>query len=699
MRGLSRHLATLCVVLLLVFGPGQGRAEQFAAGPRPGQTPVEIEADSLSSDRRAGTYLARGNVRIRHGDLTLLADEIEWHPQSGEARAPGRVSLVDAEGTLSGEDLVINLETGQGHLAQGRFFLAEHNLYVTGEGIERISTNQYRLARGTFTTCDGERPDWSFSARDLKVDLGSFARGRHARFHLKDVPVLYVPYFFYPAKTERESGFLMPRYGYSDRRGWEVSLAYYQVIATNQDATLYLDYLTELGLGKGAEYRYVFEAHEGEALVYHISGSGDQGDAYAIEWRNDGQLAGATRFGADIEYVSDRDYWQTFGEAAGEYNRDKTESKLFLSRSWEQQTLGGQLKYLKNLDDPSDATLQRLPQVRYSLVPVELGESPLYFGFDGTYDHFWRREGTKGQRLTLRPTLAAPFRVGVLEVAPELAYRQRFYSASGAEDDFSQKGMAEFTTRLSSSFARVYSPQGKRVRRIQHVVGPDVVYFYTPPTDQGRLPSFDAEDRIGPLHRLSYGLTNRFTARIEPADGPARYREFLYFRLSQDYDIRESPPDPLNPRDNLRPFSDLRAELLVRPTRWGYLDFDGRYDLQTRDGKRTGFATLSLDAGVDDDRGNGAVLGYHYLREDLEYFQARVYTALLHPVHAQLQYRHDQLTSTTLETVLDLEYRSQCWSLFLTLSDRPGETRYLVSFALTGVGRVGKFGGSLDRAD
>ena len=48
-------------------------------------------------------------------------------------------------------------------------------------------------------------------------------------------------------------------------KGTQLSLAYYQVIAPNQDATLYLDYLSRLGLGKGLEYRYIF-GHENEGI-------------------------------------------------------------------------------------------------------------------------------------------------------------------------------------------------------------------------------------------------------------------------------------------------------------------------------------------------------------------------------------------------------------------------------------------------
>ena len=60
-----------------------------------------------------------------------------------------------------------------------------------------------------------------------------YARGKHVIFYLHDIPVLYIPYILYPVQTERESGFLLPSAGYSDKKGTQLSLAYYQVIAPN----------------------------------------------------------------------------------------------------------------------------------------------------------------------------------------------------------------------------------------------------------------------------------------------------------------------------------------------------------------------------------------------------------------------------------------------------------------------------------
>jgi LPS-assembly protein len=69
--------------------------------------------------------------------------------------------------------------------------------------------------------------------------------------------------------------------------------------------------------------------------------------------------------------------------------------------------------------------------------------------------------------------------------------------------------------------------------------------------------------------------------------------------------------------------------------------------------------------------------------------------AWLKPVYLGFQQRYDFNAGKSLERVLDIEYRAQCWSVLLTLRDRLEDKEYLVSFALGGLGRVAKFGGSL----
>lgn len=59
---------------------------------------ILIEADSGSADRKTGTYIYRGNVRIRQGSVEILAEEAEVHlGDSGVTR----VSLRGAPATFT----------------------------------------------------------------------------------------------------------------------------------------------------------------------------------------------------------------------------------------------------------------------------------------------------------------------------------------------------------------------------------------------------------------------------------------------------------------------------------------------------------------------------------------------------------------------------------------------------------------------
>jgi LPS-assembly protein len=649
-----------------------------------------LDAEELIFDRPTETYRALGAVRLQKGELTLLSERLTWNAASGEAEASGNVRLHDPEGTVSGDQLRINMETGQGYLTDGRIFLRERNFHVAGERIERLGEHSYRIDRGTFTTCDDDPPPWKFTARRLDVTLGAYAKARHAVFYLRDVPVFYFPYLIYPVKTERESGFLMPGFGYSKRRGSQFSIAYYQVLDRHLDATVQLDYLSALGLGKGLEYRYILGSGETEGVLqgYHVSGFGTEGDRYAINWKHAGLLPAGARLIADIEYVSRNDYYNNFGTVSGEYNKDQTESVLALHRNWGNYSLAGQFRYTQDLQMPdNDLTLQRLPEISFSSTRQRFGHSAFYHHLDSTYTHFWRPEGLTGQRLTARPAVSAVFQPGeVVEIVPVLGYRQRLYWTD--HGDISQ-GIYDFSNRVSTRFSRVFRPEGERIRRIQHQIEPELLYNYIPHKDQTSLPQFDALDAIEPLNQVTYALTNRFIAKIEsPGEQPFTH-EFLYVRLAQDYFFRQ----PVGEADT---FSDLRADLRLRPTRATYLNVDAHYDLAANEsGFLDNFRIFNARGGARDPAGNGLSLNYRYKRQELEYIETALDLALLQPVYLNYQHRQDLDGRRTLERVVNLEYRSQCWSLFLTYRDRLDDTEYLLTFALTGIGRVARLGGSL----
>ncbi len=670
----------------------------------PGAPPVALSADQLDYDGTTRLVHARGAVTMQQGEMQLAADELVWQDTLQDVVATGNVQLRDPGGELAGNQLFANVTTGLGRVTEGQLLVKEGNFHLVGAEIERLGEARYRVVDGRFTTCDGEHPDWQFTADQVNVDLGRYAVARNVWFEAGGQPLIYLPYLLFPVKSERESGLLTPRAGYSSRKGAILSLAWYEVIDRNLDATVSLDYLSRIGLGKGLEFRYLLgNATPGELHYYHVSGFDDSPDSYALAWRHDGTLPGRVRLAADVEYVNRREFFEDFGEAAEEYSRDYTVSTLLAQRNWDKLNLTGHLRYIRDLENGNDFTLQRLPELGLDLPLYRLQATPLYLRTELRGTNFWSEDGEDGQRLLLRQGVGLVLKPGSwLEFNPEVAVYGRAYAAD-AEDDSDL--LAEYSATLSTRLVRDFPFPYWGAEQVQHSIEPQVRYVYMSNRDQDELPIFDFDDRLGPLNQVEYALVNRLTARQAVNDGAPTFRELLNLRLSQAYDIREERRDG---GGDPQPFSDLRTELTVNPTRRSFVELDAfvrmHDDLQ--------FSRLSFGAGAHDERGNLARFNYLYRNANVpltvagdrygvvetaaaatDYLRIELATARFDPLQVSVIERYDFRDHESLETVLGFEYRAKCWSLFLTFRERPDEHEVMVGFALSGLGRVGDYGG------
>lgn len=665
--------------------------------------PVSLEADNLERDAATGIYTATGNVHIKQNDTELEADSVRYDSGNASAEAQGHVFLKDADGYLYGEQMQVNMESATGLVYSGGGFISAYDFRLSGSEIEKLSEKRYRVVDGFFTTCEGRVPAWKFGAHSLDVTQEGFAKARHVKFYLKDLPVLYLPYVIYPVNTKRSSGFLLPMGGYSSDRGMQVSLAYYQFLGKNQDATLYLDHFSKMGLGTGVEYRYIFgQDNEGVANLYYVSAYGDSNhdymsDRYAWRWDHLGTVPGRVRFSADTEYVSEREYFEDFGTVAEEYDKDEVESTVALSRTWGNLSLTSQFLYTKDLEEgaDNDRTLQRLPEVRLDYMRTRIGDTPLYAEFESSGTYFWRRKGLTGTRFNIRPSLSAFLMpLGVFELEPEIGYRQRIYFTSAdrytrEDEGYEHAENWDFSTRMATRVSRVFNLADTGLTKIQHSIEPEFTYYYTARKDQEHLPYFDTEDRVEHQNKVEYALVNRFTGKFEDDHGNPTYRELAYFKLSQEYDIWVSRKER-EERYNYDRFSDIEAELILRPLSSWSIDLDSMYNPHTN--KLEEFnARTSYNAAPE----RSISLEYRYNRDTSEYMAAVVELDLLKPVYLRYEKRHDIMESERLENVVHLEYRAQCWSLYVSYRDRLDDHEVMLGFALTGAGHVARIGGSL----
>jgi hypothetical protein len=206
---------------------------------------------------------------VTTGDSVLAADQIDIDRKTGEANAAGQVVLEDLQGRMRAENATFFLEDETGFLEEGEVYMPQTRFQITGKKIEKGIGQSYHIWDGTLTTCQCEdgAPDWSITGEEIDLALGGFGTLHDGTFKIKDTPVLYLPWGIFPVQRDRQSGFLFPRFGFSNTRGFQYLQPYYWAIDKSSDATIATDVETARRLGVLAEYRYALAPNAGGDLT------------------------------------------------------------------------------------------------------------------------------------------------------------------------------------------------------------------------------------------------------------------------------------------------------------------------------------------------------------------------------------------------------------------------------------------------
>lgn len=645
---------------------------------------VDLEADQLDYDQNLGLYHARGHVRLQQGLMSLGADQLWWNQQTGQIEALGQVVFSRPGEELMGARVSYNLQQGTGTVEEGQAYWQKESLRLSGQKIERLGPQKFRLTNGRFTLCDADKPAWSVGADRADLTIGRYVTARNAKVYLYDVPVFYTPYVTIPVKTERESGFLTPSVGSSSRLGYRFSTAWYQVLGRNMDATLSADVYSDVGDRLGFGYRYIFgEGQQGKMQVYRVLSTSSTSGSWLLRWNHAGKLAENWRLVVDVDFVDNRDFFAIYGEEAAEYNRQQLVKSAFLERSGQQSNLTLIYRQITDLEQNQDDLWQTVPELNYFVAPQRLGSTPLYLGLESAAHNFVQKGGNNLQRVMLRPHLGLHrYLKSGLELNADYGYRFRAYSSSD-ESSSQTLGSQDLHARLSSRFFRSFKRPSSQWL---HSVEPQIAYTLVEESQSPSPIEIDRFDLIERQRTLTYALVNRLRSTWRDDTGIARSREMLWLKLSQEYDPDRLPDD----------FSLLRAEMILRPMDRISFSADTYSDV-----KPVALREMALALRLNDDTGNGLAASFHRRlstesQEEVKNLNFSIETSWLKPVFIGYQQRYDLLQKKSLEKVLNLDYRHQCWGFQLTLREREVERSVVFSLSVRGIGQIASAGRDLD---
>jgi hypothetical protein len=140
---------------------------------------------------------------------------------------------------------------------------------IEGETLQRTAGNDFVATESLWTTCrceEGEAPAWGFRAARTEAQIGGYADLYHPVLEIKGLPVLYLPYLKVPIKDQRQTGFLMPTFGFEQRSGNIYSQPVYFDLGKHRDATLTTDVFENRGTRLGLEYRHQLTQFSGWEL-------------------------------------------------------------------------------------------------------------------------------------------------------------------------------------------------------------------------------------------------------------------------------------------------------------------------------------------------------------------------------------------------------------------------------------------------
>jgi LPS-assembly protein len=557
---------------------------------------IHLSADRLEYRREEQAYVAEGSVDIDQPPLHMKADRARLDTAAEKLAAEGNVFFSDGANDIHAERLEVNIDTQLGVIYRARVFVRKEGYHLEGERVERLSDEIYSLDRASFTACDcPEDPAWRFRARYLRLRMDHYITARDVFFDIKGVPVFYLPYFIYPVVTHRQTGLLIPQIGYNTSEGLKLGPVFYWAISKSQDATLSLDYRSLIGIGGNLEYRYVLDRNSrGIFNGTYFRDDNLQQNQMEIRFQHQERFSDHLSATLNVNYVNVQNYYRNLSELTEERGARNVESNFILTYRDSNSYAYLLARYTQDLTVSNNTTLQRLPEIGYSLSNYRLGPTPLYLQFQGVATNFWRESGLKAQRGDFYPSLSLPIPLADgVTLTPQAGVRETVYSRSNVSD----RSIHREAYPLGARLAAVASGGGEQwIHRLE----PSLTYEYIPVRDVDDIPQFDEIDTIHRTHLVTAAIDN---ALLRPGKS-GEWREAGYLRFTDTYNIdRARSGDP-------RPFSDLRQEAGFSPVAPLSLQIDAFYNVYDRR-----YSAVDTDLVVNGYEPLTLSVGHRYARE------------------------------------------------------------------------------------
>ena len=672
---------------------------------------------------------ASGAVLVEQGNQRLQAPQVDLDRERGILQAE-QVEYGAPEIAVRSQSAEVDLNQQTGVFNQAQYYLPTLNAQGSAEQVQlQRGSRRSEMQQVSYSTCARGQEFWRIEAEQLELDEQK-GRGvaRDITLHLKDFPILYLPYLSFPINDQRQSGWLTPRLGYSSSNGLDITFPYYWSIAPDRDATFYPRLLGERGVMLGAEYRFLNPHDRGEIGVEYLPDDrkyGNERGAFRVQH----QANPVNRLYTDLlyQYVSDDTYLDDLDNRLDLLSPNYLERHLdmvYSSDSWQALARVQGFQTLDNeLFAPEDEPYDRLPQLRFDgawnkplpgLSTDGALPTRLDYELHGEAVRFDHDEKTTGSRYDFTAAVGLPMEWVAGFVKPRVSYRYTAYrlntissTDSDIDDDSPTRSASIFSLDSGLYFDRPveWGWSGTGTQTLE----PRLFYLYVPERDQSDIPLFDTTevdsgfswlflenrftgaDRLGDANQLTAALTTRL---ISSSNGAERLRasigQIFYFDSPEvTLDDPTSDEEPVVPTDADR--SPLIAEAQLNLDHGWTLSGALQWDSEQQQTKRS-----ALDLSYRPVQGRLFNVSHRFAEDELEQLDIAAIWPLSSRWRAVGRWNYSLQEKRNLDVLAGFEYDDCCWALRMVArhhrddpDDEEADNAFYMELELKGLAGVG----------
>ena len=674
--------------------------------------PIIINAEQGSSSLGQGTKL-EGSVDIAQGNRRLQSESATYDQVTGQLELNGGASYREPGLLLRGETAVANTNTLETTLTGAQYVMHERQIRGDVERITRRQDESILIEKGSYTVCPPGDEAWKLQASEIILDKSSgFGLAKHAALRVADVPILYLPYFYFPIDDQRHTGFLYPSISMSNDDGASISTPYYLNLSPQMDDTIVPHYIEKRGFLLENEFRYMNQyTHNTLTTAFLPNDNLEDRDRWLFSFVQPGRWTDKLTSEINYIHVSDNDYLDdlsTLADIDGDSHLSRIGRVTYTEELWQADFL---LQGYQTVDEDTDRPYQRLPELTFN-GDTDNNERIMNAALIAQATNFYRNnsgftgiERANGGRLHLEPEIYANFVKpwGYIKPSAKLWYSN--YNLTDADD---------FDSNPSTSVPILSIDSGLVFERNTEFVGttykqtlePRLYALYVPYEEQSGIPDFDTTeynfnyqslfrenrysgyDHIGDTQQVSLGLTTRLFSDLG--------RETLSASIGQAYfysDRKVTLDDDESNYSN-GDSSDIATAINWRANKRLDLSIDANFD---HSAFRNTENNLSLRYRADENRIFN--MNYRYaegIREQSTF-------GFMWPVDKNWStlgvWQYDWFNKNDVDLAFGVEYESCCWQTRVIVrnwlkDDDDKDTALYVQFVLKGLGNLGSNGGS-----